>query len=163
MGSRSSVIPFFLERRKSGVLPITDERMTRFNITLQEGVNMVLNALRDMWGGEIFVPRIPSYRINDVAEAIAPDCKREIVGIRPGEKLHEEMITETDGIASLEFSGHFVILPAIQHWDPVEYASKLGGKKCSDGFKYNSGTNDLWLSVEELRTLIAEECGRAER
>ena len=161
MGSRGSVIPFFLSRKSSGVLPITDERMTRFNITLQEGVNMVINALRDMWGGEIFVPRIPSYRINDVAEAIAPECERQIVGIRPGEKLHEEMITETDGYSSLEFPGHFVILPAIQHWDPVEYAEKLGGKKCPDGFNYNSGANDQWLTVEELRKLIAKECGFA--
>lgn len=159
MGSRGSVIPFFLSRRNTGVLPITDERMTRFNITLQEGVNMVINALRDMWGGEIFVPRIPSYRINDIAEAIAPECKRQIVGIRPGEKLHEEMITETDGISSLEFPGHFVILPAIQRWDPNEYAEKLGGKKCPDGFKYNSGTNGQWLSVEELKNLISQECG----
>ncbi len=162
MGSRGSVIPFFLSRRSTGVLPITDERMTRFNITLQEGVNMVVNALNIMWGGEIFVPRIPSYRINDVAEAIAPECKREIIGIRPGEKLHEEMITETDGISSLEFPGHFVILPAIQRWSPTEYAEKLGGKKCPDGFKYNSGTNDQWLTVEELRRLIALECGTAQ-
>jgi UDP-N-acetylglucosamine 4,6-dehydratase len=159
MGSRGSVIPFFLSRRETGVLPITDERMTRFNITLQEGVNMVINALADMWGGEIFVPRIPSYRINDVAEAVAPKCRREIVGIRPGEKLHEEMITETDGISTLEFPGHFVILPSIQNWDPIEYARHLGGKKCPVGFKYNSGTNDQWLSVDQLRDLIAHECG----
>jgi len=159
MGSRGSVIPFFLERRDTGVLPITDERMTRFNITLQEGVNMVINALNLMWGGEIFVPRIPSYRINDVAEAIAPECRREIVGIRPGEKLHEEMITETDGISSLEFENHFVILPSVRQWDPADYATKLNGKACGDGFKYNSGTNDKWLSVEELRSLIERECG----
>jgi len=159
MGSRGSVIPFFLSRRKTGVLPITDERMTRFNITLQEGVNMVINALAGMWGGEIFVPKIPSYRINDVAEAVAPECKREMVGIRPGEKLHEEMITETDGISTLEFPSHFVILPSIQHWDPVEYARQLGAKNCPDGFKYNSGTNDQWLSVGQLRDLIAHECG----
>lgn len=159
MGSRGSVIPFFLSRRKTGFLPITDERMTRFNITLQEGVNMVINALAGMWGGEIFVPKIPSYRINDVAEAVAPECKREMVGIRPGEKLHEEMITETDGISTLEFPGHFVILPSIQCWDPVEYARQLGAKNCPDGFKYNSGTNDQWLSVGQLRDLIAHECG----
>ena len=158
MGSRGSVIPFFLSRRETGVLPITDERMTRFNITLQEGVNMVINALADMWGGEIFVPRIPSYRINDVAEAVAPKCRRKIVGIRPGEKLHEEMITETDGISTIEFPGHFVILPAIQHWDPADYARQLGGEKCPDGFKYNSGTNDQWLSVDQLRHLIQSEC-----
>lgn len=157
MGSRGSVIPFFRKRRETGSLPITDERMTRFNITLTEGVNMVINALAAMWGGEIFVPKIPSYRILDVAEAIAPGCRREIIGIRPGEKLHEEMITETDGISSLEFPGHYVILPAILRWDPAEYARQLGGKKCPEGFKYNSGTNDQWLSVEELRLLIERE------
>jgi UDP-N-acetylglucosamine 4,6-dehydratase len=158
MGSRGSVIPFFMARRNTGVLPITDERMTRFNITLQEGVNMVCSALETMWGGEIFVPRIPSYRISDVAKAVAPECRHEIVGIRPGEKLHEEMITETDGISSLEFPGHFVILPAVQRWDPADYARQLGGKKCPDGFKYNSGTNDQWLTVDQLRALIEKEC-----
>ena len=117
MGSRGSVIPFFLEKRKTGVLPITDERMTRFNISLEEGVEFVLRALEHMWGGELFVPKIPSYRITDVAEAIGPDCRREIVGIRPGEKLHEEMITETDGLNTLEFDDHFVMLPSGRLWD----------------------------------------------
>lgn len=154
MGSRGSVIPFFLEKRKTGVLPITDERMTRFNITLEEGVKLVLQALRDMWGGEIFVPKIPSYRITDVAEAIGPDCRREVVGIRPGEKLHEEMITETDGINTLEFSGHYVIQPAMPLWDAEEYCRAFQGKLREYGFNYSSGNNAEWLTVEDIRRLI---------
>lgn len=154
MGSRGSVIPFFLEKRKTGVLPITDERMTRFNITLEEGVKLVLQALRDMWGGEIFVPKIPSYRITDVAEAIGPDCRREVVGIRPGEKLHEEMITETDGINTLEFSGHYVIQPAMPLWDAGEYCRAFQGKLREYGFNYSSGNNTEWLTVEAIRHLI---------
>ncbi len=156
MGSRGSVIPFFLERRAAGILPITDERMTRFNITLQEGVDLVLRALATMWGGEIFVPRIPSYRINDVAEAIAPSVRREVVGIRPGEKLHEEMITETDGIATLEMKDCFVIQPGIPLWDVAEYSRLFNAKPCPDGFRYSSGANDQWLDVPTLRTLIRD-------
>ena len=159
MGSRGSVIPFFLEKRKSGVLPITDERMTRFNITLEEGVELVLQALANMWGGELFVPKIPSYRITAVAEAIGPECRREIVGIRPGEKLHEEMITETDGLSALEFKRHFVILPAVELWNPAEYATKFGGQRCPVGFKYSSDSNPEWLTVEELRSLIQRHVG----
>jgi UDP-N-acetylglucosamine 4,6-dehydratase len=154
MGSRGSVIPFFLSRKKSGVLPITDERMTRFNISLDEGVDMVLYALEHMWGGEIYVPRIPSYRILDVAEAIGPECTREVVGIRPGEKLHEEMITETDGLSTLSFKRHFVILPAMQIWDPEKFRVHFGGQRCEYGFKYNSGTNEHWLTVGDIRDLI---------
>jgi len=154
MGSRGSVIPFFLERRKDGVLPITDERMTRFNITLDEGVDLVMQALVTMWGGEIFVPKIPSYRITDVAEAIAPGCRREVVGIRPGEKLHEEMITETDGFNSVEFDRHFVILPSMPLWDEEKFRRAFDGRRCVVGFNYSSGTNDRFLTVEELRTLI---------
>ncbi len=154
MGSRGSVIPFFLEKRKSGVLPITDERMTRFNILLEEGVEMVLFALEHMWGGELYVPKIPSYRILDVAEAIAPGCRREIVGIRPGEKLHEEMITETDGLNTIEFDRYFVILPAARLWDSEDYCKTFDGKRCDYGFKYSSGNNTEWLSVERLRELI---------
>lgn len=157
MGSRGSVIPFFLERRKTGVLPITDERMTRFNISLQEGVELVLFALEHMWGGELFVPKIPSYRIVDVAEAVAPDCRREKVGIRPGEKLHEEMITETDGLTALEFDRYFVIPPTTPIWDVEEYDRAFGGRRCPAGFSYNSGTNTEWLSVEDLRRLIREQ------
>ncbi|MEO6847752.1 MAG: UDP-N-acetylglucosamine 4,6-dehydratase (inverting) [Chthoniobacterales bacterium] len=158
MGSRGSVIPFFLERRKSGVLPITDERMTRFNITLKEGVDLVLQTLEQMWGGEIFVPKIPSYRILDVAEAIAPECRREITGIRPGEKLHEEMITETDGLNTIEFKNYYVIQPAMPQWKTEDYCKEHGGKLCTPGFKYSSGENTDWLTVETLRQLIADHC-----
>jgi UDP-N-acetylglucosamine 4,6-dehydratase len=154
MGSRGSVIPFFLEKRKTGVLPITDERMTRFNISLEEGVDLVLYALANMWGGELYVPKIPSYRISDVAEAIGPNCKRVITGIRPGEKLHEEMITETDGLNSVEFTRSFVILPSTRLWDADEYCRTFNGQRCQYGFRYSSGTNTEWLNVEQLRELI---------
>ena len=157
MGSRGSVIPFFLGKKNDGVLPITDERMTRFNITLQQGVDFVINCLERMWGGELFVPRIPSYKILDVAQAIAPECKIKIVGIRPGEKIHEEMITETDALNTIEFDDYFVILPSTQLWDVDEFRLKSNGKQgkfCKFGFKYNSGTNNEWLSVEQLKELI---------
>lgn len=154
MGSRGSVIPFFMAQRKTGKLPITDERMTRFNITLSGGVDLVLYALSKMWGGEIFVPKIPSYRITDVAEAVGPNCQKIVTGIRPGEKLHEEMITETDGLNSIEFDDHFVILPATRQWDPEAYRKEFRGKFCEYGFKYNSGTNSEWLSVQDIRALI---------
>lgn len=158
MGSRGSVIPFFLEKRDKGILPVTDERMTRFNITLQEGVDFVLKCLERMWGGEIFVPKIPSFRITDLAEAVCPGCRTEVVGIRPGEKLHEEMITETDALSSLEFDDHYVILPALQFMDADEYMKKNGGRLCPDGFRYNSGTNSEWLTVNQIRELIRENC-----
>jgi UDP-N-acetylglucosamine 4,6-dehydratase (inverting) len=156
MGSRGSVIPFFLEKRKSGVLPITDERMTRFNITLEEGIELVLKTLNTMEGGEIIVPKIPSYSIMDVAEAIGPECRKEFVGIRPGEKVHEEMITETDGLNSYEFEDHYVIAPAIKFSGKINLEMK-GGQKCPDGFKYNSGSNTEWLTVEQLRSLIRDQ------
>ena len=160
MGSRGSVIPFFLVRKKTGILPITDKRMTRFNITLQDGVDFVLQCLEKMWGGELFVPKIPSYKILDVAEAIAPNRKHEIIGIRPGEKLHEEMITETDTLNTIEFEKFFVILPSTPLWDvekfKAEYDSSIG-KMCEYGFSYNSGTNNKFLSVEEIRKLIKTE------
>lgn len=155
MGSRGSVIPFFLEKRRNGgVLPITDERMTRFNISLEEGVDLVLFAIENMWGGELFVPRIPSYRITDVAKAIAPHCKHDVIGIRPGEKLHEEMITETDGLNTLEFDRYFVILPSAPQWDPEVYRQAFKGRRCEYGFKYSSGANNEWLNVEQIRELI---------
>ena len=154
LGSRGSVVPFFLEKRKTGVLPITDERMTRFNISLEEGVNLVFHALANMWGGELFVPKIPSYRIIDVAEAIGPKCKRVMTGIRPGEKLHEEMITETDGLNTIELGKYFVILPSTQLWDVQEYCRTFKGRPCEYGFRYSSGTNTEWLSVEQIRKLI---------
>ncbi len=158
MGSRGSVIPFFMDRRKEGVLPITDPEMTRFNITLDQGVEMVLHALPNMWGGEIFVPKIPSYRIRDIAKAIAPECEQKIIGIRPGEKLHEEMITSTDSINSLDFETHFVIMPSMPLWDVNEYMLVNGCKRCTPGFAYNSGTNTEWLSVEQLRHMIRDHC-----
>lgn len=157
MGSRGSVIPYFLERRDSGVLPITDERMTRFSISLQEGVELVLTALTKAWGGEVFVPKIPSYRILDVAKAIAPDARIEIVGIRPGEKLHEEMITETDALGTVEFKRYFVILPSTELWDVESFrltSDDAPGTRCQYGFSYNSGTNSHFLSVDELHAQI---------
>jgi UDP-N-acetylglucosamine 4,6-dehydratase (inverting) len=161
MGSRGSVIPLFLDRRKTGRLPITDERMTRFNITLQEGVDFVLRCLGRMWGAELFVPRIPSYRILDLARAVAPDAQLDVVGIRPGEKLHEEMITATDALNTIEFDDYFVILPSLEQWDVERFRLESNpggpGRRCEYGFAYNSGTNRDFLSVEELRRLIAQE------
>ncbi len=154
MGSRGSVIPFFMAKRKEGTLPITDPKMTRFNITLEEGVDQVMFTLAHMWGGEILVPKIPSYRILDVAEAIAPECEQKIIGIRPGEKLHEEMITKTDAMNTLEFRNHYVILPSIQLWDVQRYNEVFEGKPCAEGFCYNSGTNTDWLTMEQIRALI---------
>lgn len=156
MGSRGSVIPYFLSLRDEGVLPVTDPRMTRFNITLSEGVDLVLHVLERMWGGELFVPKIPSYRITDVAEAVAPGARHEIVGIRPGEKLHEEMITETDALMTLEFDDRYVVLPSVGLWDADEYAREFDGQPVAEGFSYNSATNADWLSVEDLRSLIVD-------
>jgi UDP-N-acetylglucosamine 4,6-dehydratase len=154
MGSRGSVIPLFLAKRSKGVLPITDERMTRFSITLEEGVNMVLYALDKMWGGEIFVPKIPSYKIMELAEAIGPECRKEVTGIRAGEKLHEEMITATDALNTIEFDKYFVILPSNKLWDVDEYVKAFGGRYCEPGFSYNSGANTEWLDVARLQELI---------
>jgi FlaA1/EpsC-like NDP-sugar epimerase len=154
LGSRGSVVPFFLERRRTGVLPITDPRMTRFNISLKEGVEMVLSAIKSAQGGEIFVPKIPSYRILDVAEAVAPGCKHEVVGIRAGEKIHEEMITESDALCTVDLGSIFAILPA--GYPLAEYAAAHGGKPVPEGFHYNSGENTEWLSVAQLRDLIRE-------
>jgi len=154
MGSRGSVIPYFLSQRSKGVLSITDERMTRFNITLEESVTLVLHALEVMWGGETYIPKIPSYRIPDVAEAIGPACRREIIGIRPGEKLHEEMITEMDGLNTVELADSFVILPSVPRWDVEEFKKSFDAVPVGDGFCYSSGKNDRWLSVEMIRELI---------
>ena len=160
MGSRGSVIPFFLERRHTGVIPITDERMTRFNLTLQAGVDFVLACLDRMWGGELFVPRIPSYRILDVANAVAPNARIEVVGIRAGEKLHEEMITSTDALSAIEFDDYFVILPSMRLWNTDEFAAESSGhagRRREYGWSYNSGTNGHFLTVTELCELIAQE------
>jgi UDP-N-acetylglucosamine 4,6-dehydratase/5-epimerase len=156
MGSRGSVIPFFQKLKKTGVLPITDEQMTRFNITLDVGVEFVLKCLEMTVGGELFVPKIPSYRIIDVANAIAPDAKKEVVGIRPGEKLHEEMITSSDAMNTIEFDDYFVILPYIKkvvnHYEKI--IENNSGKYCPEGFSYNSGDNKDFLSVDSIKKLI---------
>jgi UDP-N-acetylglucosamine 4,6-dehydratase (inverting) len=159
MGSRGSVIPFFYEKKDTGVLPITHKKMTRFNITLKEGVEFVLDSLSRMWGGEIFVPKIPSYNILDLAEAIAPEAKIEEVGIRPGEKLNEEMITVTDSLSTIEFKNHYVILPTLNLWDTDDFKEKDKedlGTFCPNDFCYNSGTNEHFLKVNQLRKLIRE-------
>ena len=154
IGSRGSVVPFFLEQRKKGILPITDVNMTRFNISLDEGVDMVMYALENAWGGELYVPKLPSFRITDLAEAIAPKCETKIVGIRPGEKIHEEMITETDSLNTFEFDRYYAILPAPTIWSLEEWKKKFNAKEAAYGFKYNSGTNTVWLTVEQLREQI---------
>lgn len=162
MGSRGSVIPFFLDRLKTGVLPITDPAMTRFNISLQDGVDMVLWALENAQGGEIFVPKIPSYRITDVALAIGPDCQHRVIGIRPGEKIHEEMITDSDSFNTVDLGKYFAILPAAGAHSIESYCATQGGKPVPAGYAYDSGSNTDFLTVEQLRTLIAEQCTNPE-
>jgi UDP-N-acetylglucosamine 4,6-dehydratase len=154
VGSRGSVIPFFLKMSRQGTLPITDPRMTRFWITLEQGVDFVVKCLEIMKGGEIFVPKIPSMRILDLAKAIDPNCRTRIVGIRPGEKLHEVMVPEDDARHTLEYDTYFAILPAFHDWDAAEYAKSNGGKPCAEGFCYDSNTNAHWLSIEELQKMI---------
>jgi UDP-N-acetylglucosamine 4,6-dehydratase (inverting) len=156
MGSRGSVIPFFMKKRQEGVLPITDPRMTRFNISLLEGVEMVLNAIENAWGGEIFVPKIPSYRITEVATAIAPNAEQKVIGIRPGEKIHEEMITEADSYTTVDIGRYYAILPQVPAWSLDEYKKTFNAVPVPQGFKYNSGTNTEWLTVEQIRELIKE-------
>lgn len=156
MGSNGSVIPFFLQKKKSGVLPITDPNMTRFNISLNDGVKMVIHAIEYAWGGELFVPKIPSYRITDVATAVDENCKQEIVGIRPGEKIHEEMITASDSFSTYDLGKYYTILPQVPVFNINEFIATFNAVKVPIGFKYNSGENKEWLSVEELRTLIKE-------
>jgi len=160
LGSRGSVIPFFLEWRKSGVLPITDPGMTRFNITLEEGVDLVFFALEHALGGEIFVPKIPSYRITELAEAIGPECKHPIVGIRPGEKVHEEMVTSSDSLSTIETAMYYVIVPNLTgtHFTETlaKYRAHYGAKPVEPGFRYSSGANDKWLTVDEIRALIRQ-------
>jgi UDP-N-acetylglucosamine 4,6-dehydratase (inverting) len=154
LGSRGSVVPFFLEQRKNGVLPITDPQMTRFSITLEQGVNLVLHALDYARGGEIFVPKIPSYRITEVAKAVGPDCQQKIVGIRPGEKLHEERITESDSLNTLDCGKYYVIIPSHPVWDKEQYIRDFKAKSVEQGFKYNSGQNSEWLTAGEIQDLI---------
>ena len=154
MGSRGSVIPFFLARRKTGVLPITDPAMTRFNISLEDGVEMVLMALHVALGGEIFVPKIPSYRIGDVAEAIGPECEHRIVGIRPGEKIHEEMISASDSINTIDLGKHYAILPTSSQYTREHACTHHGATPVEPGFRYDSGSNPDFLTVEQIRELI---------
>jgi UDP-N-acetylglucosamine 4,6-dehydratase len=156
MGSNGSVIPFFLKKKPGGILPITDPNMTRFNISLADGVKMVLHALEHAWGGELFVPKIPSYRITDLAEAIGPDCDHPVIGIRPGEKIHEEMITSSDSFTTYDLGKYYVILPQVPVWKLSEYTAHFKAVPVSAGFNYSSGANDHFLSVDELRSLIAD-------
>jgi UDP-N-acetylglucosamine 4,6-dehydratase/5-epimerase len=157
MGSRGSVIPFFINKKKEGVLPITHMEMTRFNISLQDGVNMVMYAIEHHLGGEIFIPKIPSYKITDIAMAVAPECDILDVGIRPGEKLHEEMITDTDSLNTIDLGKYFAILPSISFTHKIEdFIMHHKAERVPFGFKYNSGTNTDWETVESLRNLIVE-------
>jgi UDP-N-acetylglucosamine 4,6-dehydratase len=154
VGSRGSVVPFFMKLRESGVVPITDPRMTRFWITLDQGVHFVLESLGRMQGGEIFVPKIPSMNIMDLARAIAPECRHEIVGIRPGEKLHETMVSEDDARNTLEFDYYYAIVPSFQEWNRRAFVDANGGKPCADGFRYSSETNTRWLTIDELHRML---------
>ena len=156
MGSNGSVIPYFINKKKDGNLPITSEKMTRFNISLQGGVDMVMHALEYAWGGELFVPKIPSYKILDVAEAIGPECKKIVVGIRPGEKIHEEMITPSDSYNTYDLGKYYTILPTVTPWDLEEFKSAHNAKQVPEGFSYNSGDNEKWETVDSLRELISE-------
>jgi len=156
MGSNGSVIPFFLNKKKEGVLPITDPNMTRFNISLEDGVKMVLHGLESAWGGELFVPKIPSYKILDVAKAIGPNCEHKVTGIRAGEKIHEEMITASDSFSTYDLGKYYVILPQTTVWKLDEYISFFKAKKVEQGFSYTSGENEEWINVDEIRNLISE-------
>jgi UDP-N-acetylglucosamine 4,6-dehydratase len=155
MGSNGSVIPFFINKRKEGFLPITDDQMTRFNISLDGGVDMVFHALAQAWG-ELFIPKIPSYKITEVAKAIAPNLEHRVIGIRPGEKIHEEMITTSDSFNTYDMGKYYVILPTVPVWDLDKFVTEFKAKKVPQGFSYNSSTNDEWVSAEELRKFILD-------
>ena len=157
MASRGSVVPFFLSKKKEGIIPITDKRMTRFNITLQEAVNFVLFCLEKMWGGEIFVPKIPSYRLEDLAKAIAPRNKIKIIGLRPGEKIHEEMISTSDAVNTIEYKKYFIITPYSKFigWNKKKYMKfNKNGKNCDSEFSYNSYNNKQYLTFNQIKKLI---------
>jgi UDP-N-acetylglucosamine 4,6-dehydratase len=156
MGSNGSVIPFFIKKKAEGKLPITDASMTRFNISLQGGVDMVMHAMEHAWGGEIFIPKIPSYRITDVATAVAPECEQIIVGIRPGEKIHEEMITTSDSFYTYDLGKYYTILPTVPNFKIKDFVDSFSAKKVTEGFNYDSGTNTEWETIESLRNLIKE-------
>ena len=159
MGSNGSVIPFFMEKRKEGILPITDKNMTRFNISLDGGVDMVFHALEHAWGGEIFVPKIPSYKILDVANAICPDCEKNEIGIRPGEKLHEEMITASDSFFTYDLGKYYAILPSKPQFKLDDFVKHFNARKVEQGFSYNSGTNEEWETEESMRNQIKNHLG----
>ena len=156
MGSNGSVIPFFIKKREEGKLPITDVSMTRFNISLQGGVEMVMYAIQHAWGGEIFIPKIPSYKITDIAKAIAPNCEIDVIGVRPGEKIHEEMITASDSFNTYDLGKYFTILPSVPNFNLNEFIKTFEAKKVPEGFNYDSGSNSEWETVESLRSLIKE-------
>ena len=156
MGSNGSVIPFFINKKKEGVIPVTDPNMTRFNITLEGGVDMVLHALESAWGGELFVPKIPSYKITDVAKAVAPNCEVKISGIRPGEKIHEEMITPSDAFTTYDLGKYYVILPQVPNFKLEDYIKNFNAKLVPQGFHYTSGDNTEWETIDSLRKLIVE-------
>jgi UDP-N-acetylglucosamine 4,6-dehydratase (inverting) len=153
MGSRGSVIPFFFSLKKKGVLPITDERMTRFMISLEQGVKLVWHAFEDMEGGEIYVKKIPSMKVTDVAKAVAPDAKQEIIGIRPGEKVHEQMISPEDSFYTYEYEDYFKILPAIHNWSNCINRIK-SGKKVAEDFSYTSDNNSEWMTIDTLQAWV---------
>ena len=156
MGSNGSVIPFFMKKREAGFLPITDLNMTRFNISLAGGVDMVLHAMANAWGGELYVPKIPSYKITDIAKAISPNCELRVVGVRPGEKIHEEMITPSDSFNTYDLGKYYVILPTEPIWDLNEFKKNYKAELVPAGFSYNSGENTEWETIESLRSLIKE-------
>ena len=154
MGSNGSVIPYFLSKKNTGILPITDPDMTRFNISLDGGVQMVLHALENAWGGELFVPKIPSYKLLDLANAISPDSVKEIIGIRPGEKIHEEMITSSDSYNTYDLGKYYVILPSIPNWNKDSFIKIFNAVKVTNGFSYNSGENTEWETIDSLKDAI---------
>lgn len=153
VGSKGSVIPFFINKRQTGTLPITDERMTRFWITLEQGVDFVINAFERMVGGELFVPKIPSMNIMDLARAVAPDCKTEVIGIRPGEKLHESMITMDDARSTIDCGDYYIIAPTLNWWDQSK-SDAHAGEPVAEDFEYSSDKNDQWLTLDQLTTMI---------
>ena len=154
IGSNGSVVPFFLNKRNEGEITITHPEMTRFNITLDQGIDMVINAFKNSMGGEIFIPKIPSYKILDVVDAIAPSCKKVIVGIRPGEKIHEQMISPADSYNTYDIGSYYVILPTKVNWNLSDFVSKFNAKKVKENFSYSSDSNSEWETVDSLRELI---------
>jgi len=158
LGSNGSVVPFFQKESNTGVLPITSPDMTRFIITLEQGVQFVLQSFERMFGGEVFVPKIPSTTVLDIAKAVAPNCQTKIIGIRPGEKLHECMVPADEARQTLEFDDHYLIQPTLRYWVNQPPAYVESGKACSEGFTYSSENNDKWLSIQQLRQLIATHC-----